>query len=124
MLLLEKCADDVEKCCHICDPCAAREDPRKCTRGRLQLYNVGAPFERITFDILGPLPRLIDDNNNILVVKNYFTKWHEAYPIPDQEVSNCCRSSSLTLDLTIRGSSTIALRSREKLRFCSLQETV
>ncbi|GFX51119.1 retrovirus-related Pol polyprotein from transposon 297 [Trichonephila clavipes] len=36
---------DVEKCCRICDPCAARKGPRKRTRGRLQLYNMGAPFE-------------------------------------------------------------------------------
>ncbi|GFS55046.1 retrovirus-related Pol polyprotein from transposon 412 [Trichonephila clavipes] len=78
---------DVEKCCRTCDPCAARKSPRKCTRGRLQLYNVGAPFERITFDILGPLLRSSDDNNNILVVMDYFTKWPEAYPIPNQEAS-------------------------------------
>ncbi|GFX83560.1 uncharacterized protein TNCV_325091 [Trichonephila clavipes] len=74
---------DVEKCCRTCDPCAARKGPRKRTRGRLQLYNVGAPFERIAFDILGPLPKSSDGNNNILVVKDYFTKWPEAYPIPD-----------------------------------------
>ncbi|GFX09382.1 retrovirus-related Pol polyprotein from transposon 412 [Trichonephila clavipes] len=78
---------DVEKCCRICDPCAARKGPRKRTRGRLQLYNVGAPFERIAFDILGPLPRSSYGNNNILVVMDYFTKWPEAYPIPDQEAS-------------------------------------
>ncbi|GFT23545.1 retrovirus-related Pol polyprotein from transposon 412 [Trichonephila clavipes] len=65
---------DVEKCCRTCDPCAARKGPRKRTRGRLQLYNVGAPIERIAFDILGPLPRSSDDNNNILVVMDYFTK--------------------------------------------------
>ncbi|GFT84904.1 retrovirus-related Pol polyprotein from transposon 412 [Trichonephila clavipes] len=82
---------DVEKCCRTCDPCAVRKGPKKCTRGRLQLYNVGAPFERIAFDILGPLPRSSDGNNNILVVMDYFTKWSEAYiyiyPIPDQEAS-------------------------------------
>ncbi|GFU08511.1 retrovirus-related Pol polyprotein from transposon 412 [Trichonephila clavipes] len=78
---------DVEKCCRTCDPCAARKGPRKRTRGRLQLYNGGAPFERIAFDILGPIPRSLDGNNNILVVMNYFTKWPEAYPIPDQEAS-------------------------------------
>ncbi|GFW97289.1 retrovirus-related Pol polyprotein from transposon 412 [Trichonephila clavipes] len=77
---------DVEKCCRICDPCAARKGPRTRTRGRLQLYNVGAPFERIAFDILGPLPRS-SDGNNILVVMDYFTKWPDAYPIPDQEAS-------------------------------------
>ncbi|GFX48208.1 retrovirus-related Pol polyprotein from transposon 412 [Trichonephila clavipes] len=78
---------DVEKCCRICDPCAARKGPRKRTRRRLQLYNVGVPFERIAFDILGPLPRSSDGNNNILVVMDYFTKWLEAYPIPGQEAS-------------------------------------
>ncbi|GFV58469.1 retrovirus-related Pol polyprotein from transposon 412 [Trichonephila clavipes] len=62
--------------------------PRKRTRGRLQLYNVGAPIERITFDIIGPLPRSSDGNNNILVFKDYFTKWPAAYPIPDQEASS------------------------------------
>ncbi|GFV21185.1 retrovirus-related Pol polyprotein from transposon 297 [Trichonephila clavipes] len=78
---------DVEKCCRICDPCASRKGPRKRPRGRLQLYNVGAPFERIAFDILGPLPRSSEGNNNILVVMDYFTKWPEAYPISDQEAS-------------------------------------
>ncbi|GFW67790.1 retrovirus-related Pol polyprotein from transposon 412 [Trichonephila clavipes] len=77
---------DVGKCCSICDPCAARKGPRKHTR--VQMYNVGAPFERIAFDILGPLPRSSDGNNNILVVMDCFTKWPEAYPIPDQEASN------------------------------------
>ncbi|GFS48648.1 retrovirus-related Pol polyprotein from transposon 412 [Trichonephila clavipes] len=78
---------DVEKCCRTCDPCAARKGSRKRTRGRLQLYNVRAPFERIVFDILGHLPRSSDGNKNILVVMDYFTKWPEAYPIPDQEAS-------------------------------------
>ncbi|GFX34245.1 retrovirus-related Pol polyprotein from transposon 412 [Trichonephila clavipes] len=60
--------------------------PRKCTRGRLQLYNVGAAFEHIAFDILGPLPRS-SDGNNILVVMDSFTEWPEAYPISDQDAS-------------------------------------
>ncbi|GFS51453.1 retrovirus-related Pol polyprotein from transposon 412 [Trichonephila clavipes] len=76
---------DVEQWCHTCDSCAARQGPRKRTRGRLQLYNVGAPFERIAFDILGILPRSSDGNDNILVVMENFIKWPEAYPIPDQK---------------------------------------
>ncbi|GFS49796.1 retrovirus-related Pol polyprotein from transposon 412 [Trichonephila clavipes] len=59
---------------------------KHCTRGRLQLYNEGAPFKRIVFDILGPLPRS-SDGNNILVDMDYFTKWPEAYSIPYQEAS-------------------------------------
>ncbi|GFW87593.1 retrovirus-related Pol polyprotein from transposon 412 [Trichonephila clavipes] len=56
----------VEKCCRTCDPYAARKETRKCTKGRLQLYNVGEPFEQIAFNILGPLLRSSDGNNNIL----------------------------------------------------------
>ncbi|GFY20257.1 retrovirus-related Pol polyprotein from transposon 412 [Trichonephila clavipes] len=41
-----------------------------------------------------------------------------------EEDCNCIIVSSSTLDLTIRGPSTTAFRPREKLRFCSLQETV
>ncbi|GFV27486.1 retrovirus-related Pol polyprotein from transposon 412 [Trichonephila clavipes] len=41
----------------------------------------------MAFDILGPLPRSSNGNNNILVVMDYFTKWPEAYPISDQETS-------------------------------------
>ncbi|GFT67841.1 retrovirus-related Pol polyprotein from transposon 412 [Trichonephila clavipes] len=44
---------------------------------------IRSPFERIAFDILGPLPR--SSYGNILVVMDYFTKWPEAYLISDQE---------------------------------------
>ncbi|GFU73201.1 retrovirus-related Pol polyprotein from transposon 412 [Trichonephila clavipes] len=50
--------------------------------GKLHRYNVGAPFERIAFDILGPLPRTASGNKYLLVVIDYFTKWPEVYPIP------------------------------------------
>ncbi|KAF8778855.1 Protein NYNRIN like protein [Argiope bruennichi] len=82
---LNNVRNDVEKWCRTYDPCAALKGPGKRIKGRLQLYNVGAPFERIAFDILIPLSRSSDGNNNILVVMDYFTKWPEAYPIPDQE---------------------------------------
>ncbi|GFT63842.1 retrovirus-related Pol polyprotein from transposon 412 [Trichonephila clavipes] len=48
---------DVEQWCKSCDACAARKGPKIRSRGKLHRYNVGAPFERIAFDILGPLPR-------------------------------------------------------------------
>ncbi|GFV09002.1 retrovirus-related Pol polyprotein from transposon 412 [Trichonephila clavipes] len=48
---------DVEQWCKSCDACSARKGPKIRSRGKLHRYNVGAPFERIAFDILGPLPR-------------------------------------------------------------------
>ncbi|GFW57641.1 retrovirus-related Pol polyprotein from transposon 297 [Trichonephila clavipes] len=46
---------DVEQWCKSCDACSARKGPKIRSRGKLHRYNVGAPFERIAFDILGPL---------------------------------------------------------------------
>ncbi|GFW32970.1 retrovirus-related Pol polyprotein from transposon 412, partial [Trichonephila clavipes] len=48
---------DVEQWCKSCDACSARKGPKIRSRGKLHRYNVGAPFQRIAFDILGPLPR-------------------------------------------------------------------
>ncbi|GFY06098.1 retrovirus-related Pol polyprotein from transposon 412 [Trichonephila clavipes] len=48
---------DVEQWCKSCDACSARKGPKIRSRGKLHRYSVGAPFERIAFDILGPLPR-------------------------------------------------------------------
>jgi hypothetical protein len=50
-------------------------------------YLVGAPWERMAIDILGPLPRTDNGNKCIMVVEDYFPKWMEAIPIPDAEAN-------------------------------------
>ncbi|GBM15756.1 hypothetical protein AVEN_262922-1 [Araneus ventricosus] len=74
---------DVEKWCRECHACGARKGPK----GRLQHYNVGAPFEGMTLDILGLIPTTTKSNRYVLVLMDYFTYWPEAIPIPDQEAS-------------------------------------
>ena len=49
------------------------------------------PLERVALDILGPLPRSSRGNRYILVVADYFTRWTEAYPIPNQEAITVAR---------------------------------
>ncbi|GBM77913.1 Transposon Ty3-I Gag-Pol polyprotein, partial [Araneus ventricosus] len=78
---------DVENWCRECHACGARKGPKTRTKGRLQRYNVGAPFERMALDILGPFPVTTKGNRYVLVLMDYFTKWPEAIPIPDQEAS-------------------------------------
>ena len=36
-------------------------------------------------DIMGPLPETPRGYRYVLVVGEYFTKWKEAYPLPDME---------------------------------------
>lgn len=78
---------DVEEWCRSCDLCASRKGPRTRTRGKLQECISGTPFERVALDILGPLPTTNHGNKYLLVVMDYFTKWPEAYPLPNQEAT-------------------------------------
>ncbi|KAJ8943520.1 hypothetical protein NQ318_023030 [Aromia moschata] len=48
-------------------------------------YLSGAPFERVAVDILGPLPVTDRGNKYLMVVMDYFSKWPEAVPLPNQE---------------------------------------
>ncbi|UYV84885.1 K02A2.6-like, partial [Cordylochernes scorpioides] len=78
---------DVEKWCRNCTQCSARKGPTTRYKGKLKIYNVGAPFERIAIDVVGPFPKSDLGNKYILVIMDYFTKWPVAVPIPDQEAS-------------------------------------
>ena len=81
----------VEKLCRRCDSCAARKPSLKRPRAPLQQYLVGNPMERIAVDILGPLPKTRRGNSFVLVLRDYFTKWMEAFAIPNQEAQTVAR---------------------------------
>ncbi|UYV68182.1 K02A2.6-like, partial [Cordylochernes scorpioides] len=78
---------DVEKWCRNCTQCSARKGPTTRSKGKLKIYNVGSPFERIAIDVAGPFPKGDLGNKYVLVIMDYFTKWPVAVPIPDQEAS-------------------------------------
>lgn len=81
------CHQDVKDWCQTCDLCASRRGPAKKARAPMSQYNVGAPFERIAIDVLGPLPTSEAGNKYLLLVADYFTKWPEAYALPNQEAT-------------------------------------
>ena len=76
---------DIRAWCRYCDVCEARKLPAKPAKAPLQQHLVGAPMERIAMDILGPFPETHRGNKVILVVADYFTKWVEAFALPNQE---------------------------------------
>ena len=67
-----------------CVVCGARKRPTSKPRAPLGEYNVGAPMDRVALDIMGPFPVSDKGNRYVLVVGDQFTKWIEAYAIPDQ----------------------------------------
>lgn len=86
-----RCRSDVEDWCTTCDSCIAKKGPKSKGKSPLQIYNVGAPFERIAMDILGKLPTTKSGNNYALVISDYFTKWPEVIAIPNQEAKTIAK---------------------------------
>lgn len=78
--------NDVQDWCNTCSACISRKSSASKPRAGLQPILAGYPLQLVAIDILGPLPESTTGNSYILVAGDYFTRWMEAYPIPNQEV--------------------------------------
>lgn len=73
--------------CLICAKCKSR--PKQ--KAPLHLIPSGNPTQRLHIDIVGPLPRCQRGNRCILTIQCSFTKWAEAYAIPNQLATTCAK---------------------------------
>ena len=86
-----KMREDVQIHIKECPSCNKWKDSNRKPRAGLSEYRVGYPMDRVGIDIIGPLPCSNQDNRYILVVGDHFTRWMEAYPIPNQQAEEVAR---------------------------------
>ena len=80
----------VKEYCNDCLTCA-KSKPRRKPKAPLQPVPSGYPMQRLLIDKVGPLPRTKRGSRFILTVQCSFTKWAEAYAIPNQRASTCAK---------------------------------
>ena len=83
---------DVQEWCRVCEACMAKKGPQHAPQAPLQIVGVGAPMERVAVDIAGPFPVSSSGNRYIIVVIDYFSKWPEVFPVPNQEAATVARA--------------------------------
>ena len=69
--------EEVEKC----EACQRRNNPVPQPRAPLGTINSNYPFQKISWDVMGPLPTTLKGSKYILVITDLFTKWTEAFPL-------------------------------------------
>lgn len=76
---------DVESWCSACRPCQMRNQRSGRKRAKLHQDPVGSPWERVAVDILSIPTESQRGNTCVLVVGDYFTKWTEAFALPNHQ---------------------------------------
>ena len=77
-----KYRDEITLWCKNCTACAQKH-PNKPARAPLKQDVVSRPGQRISLDIIGPLPTTKTGESYILTVVDNFTRWLECYPLKD-----------------------------------------
>ena len=83
--------NDVTDWCKRCVVCSRRKSPVPKNQAALQPVKAGYPLQIVATDILGPLPKSQNGNMYVLVASDYFTRWAEAYAIPNQEAETVAK---------------------------------
>ena len=52
---------------------------------------VGNVMDQVSIDVCGPFTTTRDGNSVLLVAVGHFSRWVEAYPLPDQTAETCAR---------------------------------
>jgi len=72
---------DIQKWIGECSSCQQRKASQPAAQAPLETITVNHPFDKISWDSMGPLPLIIQGNRYVLVVTDLFSKWTEAFPL-------------------------------------------
>ena len=86
-----ECTESVKDYCATCVTCCKRKSAAPKRRAGLQTIQAGYPLQIVCVDIMGPLPQTEQGSKYVLVAVDYFTRWVEAYGIPNQEAMTVAR---------------------------------
>ncbi|KAL5486581.1 hypothetical protein EMCRGX_G019083 [Ephydatia muelleri] len=72
---------DVREAVEKCEVCQRRNHPVPKPQAPLGTISSDYPFQKLSWNIMGPLPTTLKGNQYILVVTDPFSKWVEAFPL-------------------------------------------
>jgi len=79
--------NNVPEWCSTCASCVTRKSNSPASKTPLGTITVGNPTQIIAVDLMGPLSESENKNLYIMVVHDYYTRWMEVKPIPNQEAT-------------------------------------
>ena len=82
---------DIDNHIKSCESCQLKKDPKQKNHPELIPILPTKPFQIITTDIMGPLPRTAAGNKYILVICDHFTKYVEVFALRDQQTPKVAR---------------------------------
>ena len=74
-----------------CEKCERTKPPLRHRRAPMKTAPADRPMQRVAIDILGPLPESKEGNKFIVIIADYFTKWTEAYAVPNHQASTVAK---------------------------------
>ena len=98
-----------------CTICSTSKSAYKSYRAALANFRVGAPMDRIAIDVMGPISMSSSGNKYVFVIADYFTRWVEAFAIPDQKAETVAKK--LVLEFVCRFGAPLELHSDQGRNF-------
>jgi len=83
--------NDVNRIVRSCPQCVCYHRGSAPRNGPLQISPVGEPWERVSIDTTGPHPRSRNGKCYILTMVDHFSKWAEAWAIPNHEAATIAK---------------------------------